>query len=100
LTEKQIVILEQMRESASGGMDHSPKGGNGKFTEPTVVATLPDGKYQLTRGSELAIGGSGTTSAVLWKMKEPQRVLYFPFHEVTSSKYSLHPGLRKGQNLV
>jgi hypothetical protein len=65
LTEKQIVILEQMRESASGGMDHSPKGGNGKFTEPTVVATSPDGKYQLTRGSELAIGGSGTTSAVL-----------------------------------
>ena len=54
-----------MRESASGGIDRSLKDGTGKFAATAVVATSPDGKYQLTRGSELAIGGSGTTSAVL-----------------------------------
>jgi hypothetical protein len=65
LTEKQISVLEQMRDSASGGIDHSLKDGTGKFAATAVVATSPDGKYQLTRGSELAIGGSGTTAAVL-----------------------------------
>jgi len=65
LTEKQIGLLEQMRASASGGSEPPLEKGFRTSTATTVVATSPDGKYQLTCGNDLVIGGSGTTPATL-----------------------------------
>ena len=56
LTEKQIGILEQMSNGDVGVR---------KSTATKVVAASPDGKYQLRRGNELVIGGTGTTPATL-----------------------------------
>jgi hypothetical protein len=67
LTQKQIATLEEMRDEPSTDAGHIAPKGNANNTAPgsAVVGTSPDGKYQLRRGKELVIGGSGTTPATL-----------------------------------
>jgi hypothetical protein len=85
-TEKQIATIEQMRDQASiDGKRPAPER-NTKNSAPNdaVVGTSPDGKYQITRGKELVIGGSGTTPATLqWNLdispgRDVQEILWSP----------------------
>jgi hypothetical protein len=66
LTEKQIATLEQMQGGASNNTGRMPTAGNTKSSAPGgAVGTSPDGKYQVTRGKELVVGGFGTTPTTL-----------------------------------
>jgi hypothetical protein len=84
LTEKQIGILEQMSGGVSTGAEQPLERSSRESAATIVVATSPDGKYQLTRGKELVIGGSGTTPATLQSNldispgRDTKRVLWSP----------------------
>ena len=84
LTEKQIGILEQMSGGVSTGAEPPLEKSSRESAATIVVAASPDGKYQLTRGKELVIGGSGTTPATLQSNldispgRDTNRVLWSP----------------------